>query len=68
MIGFYRERARGGAGLIIVVAVAHRHAYLNMVSLRGDEFIPGHHRLVKVIKEVERQRSAAIPAGLLCQL
>ena len=53
MIGFYRERARGGAGLIIVGGCSiDRHAYLNMVSLRGDEFIPGHHRLVKVIKEV----------------
>ncbi|MGI6487641.1 MAG: hypothetical protein ACOX2B_04865 [Syntrophothermaceae bacterium] len=36
------------AGLIIVGGCSiDRHAYLNMVSLRGDEFIPGHHRLVK---------------------
>ena len=52
MIGFYRTRARGGAGLITAGGCSiDRHAYLNMVSLRGDEFIPGHRRLVKAIKE-----------------
>lgn len=53
IINFYRERAQGGAGLIVVGCcnIDEHQAYAGMVDLSKDVFIAGHRRLTSVIKE-----------------
>ena len=52
IIEFYRERAEGGAGLIVVggCTIDRHSAYWGMASLQDDSYIPGHRRLNEVIK------------------
>lgn len=61
IISFYRERGRGGAGLIVVGGCnIDQHGYRNMVSLRDDKFIPGHRRLANAIKETGARACAQL--------
>lgn len=52
IIDFYRERARGGAGLIIIggCSIDEHEAYQGMVSIKDNSFIPGHRRLAAAVK------------------
>nr|HID57884.1 FAD-dependent oxidoreductase [Desulfobacterales bacterium] len=52
-ISFYRERAKGGAGLIIVGGAYPERlgrGYLGMIGISGDEHIPGLEKLAETIK------------------
>src|ERR1035437_5390917 len=59
-VGYYRERARGGVGLIIVEAVyihqSGKHR-ANGIGATEDRFIPGLRRLAKPIRD-----EGAVPA------
>ncbi len=52
IIEFYRERAEGGAGLIVVggCTIDRHSAYWGMVSLEDDSYVPGHQKLNEAIK------------------
>lgn len=65
IINFYRERARGGAGLILVggCGVNPYPGYWGMVELGDDKFIPGHRQLVNTVHEA----GARIGAQLIQQ-
>lgn len=42
LVEFYRERARGGVGLIIVGGCAiDEHGFSNMININDDRYIPG---------------------------
>ena len=50
MIGYYAERAKGGAGIVILEAsYPRRVGHPGRVHIWGDEFIPGLKRLGKKI-------------------
>ena len=53
IIDFYRERAEGGAGLIMVggCSIYPYPAYWGMVEIGDDRFIPGHRQLTSAIQE-----------------
>jgi len=53
IINFYRERAKGGAGLITIGCcnIDEHQAYAGMVDLSKDDFIPGHRQLTTAVKE-----------------
>ena len=53
IVNFYRERAEGGAGLIVVGGcyISPHPAYWGMVEIGDDRFIPGHRRLAGAIRE-----------------
>lgn len=55
MLDYYRERAEGGAGLVIVestnIEVPDGEHYLRQLSLGDDRFIEGLRRLSSVIRE-----------------
>jgi 2,4-dienoyl-CoA reductase (NADPH2) len=52
LINFYRERALGGAGLIVVGGCGISSYPLHgMVELGEDRYVPGHRQLAGVIKE-----------------
>jgi 2,4-dienoyl-CoA reductase-like NADH-dependent reductase (Old Yellow Enzyme family)/thioredoxin reductase len=55
MVSFYKERARGGAGLIIVEdciveAPRGKHA-INDIYIDDDKYVPGLHRLAQAIED-----------------
>ncbi|MBC7075809.1 MAG: FAD-dependent oxidoreductase [Syntrophomonadaceae bacterium] len=52
LIDFYTERARGGAGLIMVggAAIEPTGIYRGFLSIHDDELIPGHRLLTSSIK------------------
>ena len=52
LIAFYRARARGGAGLVIVggCPVDEYGGMLGMIGLSDDRFIPGLERLTAAVK------------------
>jgi 2,4-dienoyl-CoA reductase (NADPH2) len=61
IIEFYRERARGGAGMIVVggCAIDEVGSYgPSMISVSGDQFLPGLGKLVRALKG-EGARTAA---------
>lgn len=61
LIRFYEERAKGGAGLIVVGGCdIDEHAYPTMVSINDDKYIPGLRDLTERIK--------AQGARICCQL
>lgn len=53
IISFYRERALGGAGLIVVGGcnIDPYPAYWGMVEIGDDKFIPGHRQITSAIKQ-----------------
>lgn len=52
LVNFYKERARGGVGLIIVGGCAvDEHGYNSMIRVDDDVFLPGLARLAAAIKE-----------------
>lgn len=61
LVDFYEERAKGGAGLIIVggCAIDH-HGYPSMIIINDDKYIPGLSRLTAAVKK----HGAAISAQL----
>ncbi|MDH7498286.1 MAG: FAD-dependent oxidoreductase, partial [Syntrophomonadaceae bacterium] len=70
IIEFYRERAEGGAGLIVVGGCnIDQHAYVDMPSLRDDSFIAGHRRLARAIQEQGARACAQLfhPGGYASQ-
>lgn len=61
LVEFYAERARGGAGLIIVGGCGiDAHGYPSMIRIDDDRYIPGLARLASAVKE----HGAAISAQL----
>jgi 2,4-dienoyl-CoA reductase (NADPH2) len=60
LVEFYRERSRGGVGLIIVggCPVDEYGGMAGMISLNHDRFVPGLERLTRAVKE-EGARIAA---------
>jgi len=52
LLGFYRLRARGGVGLIIVggCPIDEEGSMPSMIGIHNDRFIPGLQRLTKAIK------------------
>ena len=51
LINFYRERAQGGAGLIVVGGCGvDPYPLHGMIDLGDDRFVPGHRQLTGVIK------------------
>jgi len=59
---FYRERAQGGVGLIVVggCTIDKHSAYWGMVSLQDDSYIPGHRQLNQVIKSLGAKTCAQL--------
>ncbi|WP_082788881.1 FAD-dependent oxidoreductase [Desulfolucanica intricata] len=55
MIHYYRERAKGGVGLIITeinsVDTPQGHAVTNQLSIHNNSYIAGHNELVEAVKE-----------------
>jgi len=53
LINFYRPRAEGGAGLIVVgcCSIDEHRAYTDMLDLSKDDFIESHRRLTETIKD-----------------
>jgi 2,4-dienoyl-CoA reductase (NADPH2) len=53
LVEFYRERSRGGVGLIIVggCPVDEYGGMAGMISLNHDRFVPGLERLTRAVKE-----------------
>jgi 2,4-dienoyl-CoA reductase (NADPH2) len=53
LIAFYRARARGGVGLIIVggCVIDEYGGMLGMIGIRDDRFIPGLEKLAAAVKE-----------------
>ncbi|MFA5527109.1 MAG: NAD(P)/FAD-dependent oxidoreductase [Peptostreptococcales bacterium] len=52
IVEFYRERAKGGAALIIVGnCPIDGHGYMDSLSLSKDAYIPGHQKLTQAVKE-----------------
>jgi 2,4-dienoyl-CoA reductase (NADPH2) len=53
LVEFYKERSRGGVGLIIVggCPVDEYGGMAGMISLNHDRFVPGLERLTRVVKE-----------------
>lgn len=51
-INFYEERAKGGAGLIMIggTAIEEKEVYEGFVSIHDDSLIPGHEKLVTRLK------------------
>lgn len=61
LVEFYEERARGGAGLIIVGGCAiDEHGYPSMIKIDDDKYIPELARLTSAVKK----HGAAISAQL----
>ena len=61
LVDFYRERALGGAGLIVVGGCAiDDHGYNSMIKISNDDYIPGLTGLVEVV----HSGGAAIAAQL----
>ena len=53
LINFYEQRARGGAGLIMIggTAIIPEGVYGGFVSIHDDSFIAGHQELTKRVKQ-----------------
>lgn len=53
LISFYEERARGGAGLIMIggTAIEEQEVWGGFVSIHDDSFIEGHQKLVSTLKK-----------------
>ena len=52
LIDYYAERARGGAGLIVIEASYPRSSgYPGRIYLNDDKFIPGLKRLVEAVQQ-----------------
>jgi len=55
MVHYYRERAKGGAGLIITeinsVDTPQGYAISNQLSIHNNSYIAGHNELVEAVKE-----------------
>ncbi|NLB89493.1 MAG: FAD-dependent oxidoreductase [Syntrophomonadaceae bacterium] len=52
-ISFYEERARGGAGLIMIggTAIEEQEVWGGFVSIHDDSYIEGHQKLVTALKK-----------------
>jgi len=53
LINFYEQRARGGAGLIMIggTAIVPEGVYGGFVSIHDDSYIEGHRQLVQRVKQ-----------------
>lgn len=62
IVNFYEERAKGGAGLIIIggCSVEKRGGGPSMVSIENDSFIPGLQRLADKIHDYDTQIAAQL--------